>query len=221
MSSVWRKFAQRRRTARRSTAVANDLPLFASIFIHLRVLDGVERLLGHEQAPSKMSHPATSEWKSAGFRHCASLLRRWIVHSPLFVFFLQISAVFGQRLKSQSSHPTNGIEIPHSSETNESSRHHFGAGRTCCGQERMRNRRPFSASPSNLVDLVDAHCPLDRRAVQKPWNCQDNKLAGRQTRRVDVFNRNLLHVRNGPYASLADMFLNRVRHFDCVINRGC
>ena len=27
--------------------------------------------------------------------------------------------------------------------------------------------------------------------------------------------------RNGPYASLAAMFLNRVSHFDCVINRGC
>ena len=25
---------------------------------------------------------------------------------------------------------------------------------------------------------------------------------------------------NGPYASLAAMFLNRVSHFDCVINRG-
>ena len=25
----------------------------------------------------------------------------------------------------------------------------------------------------------------------------------------------------GPYASLAAMFSNRVRHFDCVINRGC
>ena len=26
---------------------------------------------------------------------------------------------------------------------------------------------------------------------------------------------------NGPYASLAAMFLIRVRHFDCVINCGC
>ena len=26
---------------------------------------------------------------------------------------------------------------------------------------------------------------------------------------------------NGPYASLAAMFSNRVRHFDYVINRGC
>ena len=33
MASAWRKFAQRRRTARRSTAVAVDLPLFARISI--------------------------------------------------------------------------------------------------------------------------------------------------------------------------------------------
>ena len=26
---------------------------------------------------------------------------------------------------------------------------------------------------------------------------------------------------SGPYASLAAMFLNRVSHFDCVINHGC
>ena len=41
-------------------------------------------------------------------------------------------------------------------------------------------------------------CPLDRRAVQKQalWNCQNNKLAGRQTRRVDVLYQNLLHARN-------------------------
>ena len=31
----------------------------------------------------------------------------------------------------------------------------------------------------------------------------------------------LSEYRNGPYASLAAMFSNRVRHFDCVINRGC
>ena len=62
------------------------LAIVASIFIHLHVL------FGHDQAPSKLSHPATSERKSSGFRHCASLLRRWIVHSP-FVYFLQIFAV--------------------------------------------------------------------------------------------------------------------------------
>ena len=38
VSSVWRKFAQRRRTARRSTAVAVDLPVFSSILIQIRAL---------------------------------------------------------------------------------------------------------------------------------------------------------------------------------------
>ena len=55
MSSAWRKFTQRRTTARRSTNVAVDLPLFARIFLQLlvRILDGVERLFGHDKAPSK------------------------------------------------------------------------------------------------------------------------------------------------------------------------
>ena len=38
VSSVWRKFSQRRRTARRSTAVAVDLPVFSIILIQLRAL---------------------------------------------------------------------------------------------------------------------------------------------------------------------------------------
>ena len=49
MSSAWRKFTQRRTTAGRSTTVAVDLPLFARIFLQLLVLDGVERLFGHER----------------------------------------------------------------------------------------------------------------------------------------------------------------------------
>ena len=53
MSSAWRKFTQRRTTARRSTTVAVNLPLFARIFLLLLVLDGVDRLFGHDQAPSK------------------------------------------------------------------------------------------------------------------------------------------------------------------------
>ena len=121
----------------------------ASSFSYV-LLDGIDRLFGHDQAPSEMSHPATSEWKSFVFLHLCFF--RWIVQSPLFVFFLHIFAVFGQRLKSQSRHPTNVVEIPRSSETDESSRHPFGACCTCCC--RKRNRRPFSASPSDSVDLV-------------------------------------------------------------------
>ena len=95
MSSAWRKFTQRRTTARRSTTVAVDLPLFARIFLQLLVLDGVERLFGHDQAPSKCLPQQQVSGKLLFFATCASLpiRRRWIVHSPLFVFFLQIFAV--------------------------------------------------------------------------------------------------------------------------------
>ena len=50
-----------------------------------------------------------------------------------------------------------------------------------------------SATSTKLGWLCHARNPLDRRAVQKPWNCQ---LAERQTRRVDVFYQNLPHERN-------------------------
>ena len=97
MSSAWRKFTQRRTTARRSTTVAVDLPLFARIFLQLLVLDGVERLFGHDQAPSKClpQQQVIMSGNLLFFATCASLPRRWIVHSPLFVFFLQIFAVSG------------------------------------------------------------------------------------------------------------------------------
>ena len=94
-SSAWRKFTQRRTTARRSTTVAVDLPLFARIFLQLLVLDGVERLFGHDQAPSKCLPQQQVSENILFFATCASLPRRWIVHSPLFVFFLQIFAVSG------------------------------------------------------------------------------------------------------------------------------
>ena len=95
MSSAWRKFTQRRTTARRSTTVAVDLPLFACTFLQLLVLDGVERLFGHDQAPSKCLPQQQVSGNLLFFATCASLPRRWIVHSPLFVYFLQIFAVSG------------------------------------------------------------------------------------------------------------------------------
>ena len=62
-------------------------------------------------------------------------------------------------------------------------------------QPKEQQKRIFSIA-IQLGWPCHARCPLDRRAVQKPWNCRDNKLAGRQTRRVDVFCQNLPHVRN-------------------------
>ena len=54
------------------------------------------------------SQAATSEWTYyfLFFAACACLPCQWIVHSPLFIYFLQVFAVFGERLKSQSRYPT-------------------------------------------------------------------------------------------------------------------
>ena len=41
--------------------------------------------------------PSALLYVSPGFRHCASFLRRWIVHSLLFVFFLQFSQFSGSK----------------------------------------------------------------------------------------------------------------------------
>ena len=64
----------------------------ASSFSYV-LLDGVDRPFGHDQAPSKMSHPATVSGKLLFFSTCASFLRRWIVQSPLFVSFLHTFSV--------------------------------------------------------------------------------------------------------------------------------
>ena len=75
MASVWRKFSQRRTTARRSTTVAVDMSLFARIFFQLLVLDGVERLVGHDQAPSKRLPQQQMRGNLLFFATCASLPR--------------------------------------------------------------------------------------------------------------------------------------------------
>ena len=75
MSSAWRKFTQHRTTARRSTTVAVDLRLFAHIFLQLLVLDGVERLFGHDQAPSKCLPQQQVSGNLLFFATCASLPR--------------------------------------------------------------------------------------------------------------------------------------------------
>ena len=79
------------------------------------VLDCVERLFGHDQAPSERLLRQQVSGNILFFATCASLPRRWTVHSPLFVFFsTNFRSFFNQRLKSQRSHP-NVVEIPPSS----------------------------------------------------------------------------------------------------------
>ena len=175
MSSAWRKFSQRRMTstARRSTTVAVDLPLFARIFLQLLVLNGVERLFGHDQAPSKCLPQQQVSGNLLFFATCASLPRRWIVHSLLFVFFLQIFAVSGSDRSRRASTQQTSMKAH--------VRHPFDACRTCCS--RKRNTRPFSASPSNSVDCVmhairsivapsQSHGTVNsRKGRQGEWTC--------------------------------------------------
>ena len=192
MSSAWRKFTQRRTTARRSTTVAVDLTLFAHIFLQLLVLDGVERLFGHDQAPSKCLPQQQVSGKLLFFATCASFprRRRWIVHSPLFVFFLQIFAV---------SAAIEVAEQPHNKRRRNSSflvnRWKLTPSFRCLSyllQPKAQQKTVFSVAVQ-LGWLCHARNPLDRHAVRKPWNYQ---LGKRQTRRVDVFYQNLPYVRN-------------------------
>ena len=94
MSSAWRTFTQRRTTARRSTTVAVDLPLLARIFLQLLVLDSVERLFGHDQAPSKCLPQQQVSGNLLFFRHLRFFAPS-MDRSFMFVVLLHIFAVSG------------------------------------------------------------------------------------------------------------------------------
>ena len=146
------------------TVVADNFPLFARIFIQLRVLDGVERLFGYDQAPSKCLIQRQMSGNLLFFATCASLPRRWIVHPPLFVFFSTKFCSFREAIEV-AEQPPNERRRNSSFQTDESSRHPFGACRHCC---RLKcNRRPFSASTSNSVDRV-THAV---RSIVPPFKC--------------------------------------------------
>ena len=143
VSSVWRKFAQRRRTARRSLAVAVDLPVFSSSFSYV-LLNGVDRLFGH--VPSKMSHPATSEWKSFVFLHLR-FFPPSIDHSVTIVcifsthFSVEVAEQPPNKRRWNSSFLVNRWKLTPS----------FRCSSTLLPP---KAQRPFSASPSNSVDVV-------------------------------------------------------------------
>ena len=151
-SRACRKLGRCQRTARRFTTVAVDFAQFARIFIQLSVLDDVDRLLRDDQAPCRRPTRQQVSGNLLFFSISASFSYRLDRSFTLVCAFVQNSAVFGQRLKSQSSHQANVVDIPRSSETDENSRDPFGACLTCCSE--LRNGRPFSASPSNSVDRV-------------------------------------------------------------------
>ena len=185
------EFTQRRTTARRSKTVAVDLPLFARIFLQLLVLDGVERLFGHDQAPSKCLPQQQVSGNLLFFATYASLPRRWIVHSPLYFFYKFWISQFRAAIEV-AEQPPNKCRRNSSFLVN---RWKLTPSFRCLLyllQPKAQQKTVFSVA-AQLGWLCHARNPLDRRAVQKPWNCQ---LAERQTRRVDVFYQNLPHVRN-------------------------
>ena len=154
MSSAWRKFTQRRTTARsyRSTTVAVDLPLFARLFLQLLVLDGIERLFEHDQAPSECL-PYSNKWVET---FCFSPLALFcpvdgsFIHHCLYIFykFSQFRAAIEVAEQPPNKRRRNSLFLVNRWKLTPS----FRCLSACCS--RKRNRRPFSASPSNSVDCV-------------------------------------------------------------------
>ena len=170
--------------------------LWASSFSYV-LLDGVDRLFGHDQAPSKMSHPATSEWKSFVFRHLRFFppsMDRSVTIVCIFSthFSVEVAEQPPNKRRWNSSFLVNRWKLTPS----------FRCLSTLL-PSKAQQKTVFSVAVQ-LGWPCHARCPLDRHAFEGPWNCQDNKLVGtwRQTRRVDVFCRNLPHARNSESRSL-------------------
>ena len=114
---------------------------------------------------------------------------RWIVQSPLFVsslhtFSVEVAEQPPNKRRWNSSFLVNRWKLMLS----------FRYLSTLL-PPKAQQKTVFSVAVQ-LGWPCHARCPLDRRVFERPWNCQDNKLVGRQTRRVDVFYRNLPHTRN-------------------------
>ena len=197
MSSALRKFTQRRRTARRSTAVAVNVPLFAHIsslsHVFLTALRGFLDMTKHPLIVS----PPKNEWISLVFATCASLPRRCIFHS-LFVFFYKFSQSSGSEWSRRAATQQTSLKF-------------------------LVPRKPMKACAIFLVlvehvateSATTGHFqrwrPAWLRVSRKPLaqsscrskalNSHDSKLAARQTQRVDVFDQNLPHVRNSKSRS--------------------
>ena len=115
VSSAWSNFTQPRTTARRSTTVAVDLRLFARIFIQLLVLDGVERLFWHDQAPSKRLLQQQVSGNLLFFATCASCpVDQPFIHRRLYFFSTNFRS-FSTSNWSRRVTTQNVVEIPPSS----------------------------------------------------------------------------------------------------------
>ena len=177
-------------TVHRSTTVAVDLPLFARIFLQLLVLDGVERLFGHDQAPPKCL-PSNKWVEIFCFRHLRfltpSMDGSFTIVCIFFTNFCSSGSYWSRRAATQQT--SSKFLVPR-----KSMKAHAILSMlvVLAAAESSTLKKVFSVAVQPGW-LCHARNPLDRRAVQKPWNCQ---LAERQTRRVDVFYQNLPHVRN-------------------------
>ena len=135
--------------------------------------------------------PATSEWKSFGFRHlrffAPSMDRSFTIVCIFFYKFSQFWAAIEVAEQPPNKRRRNSSFLVNRWKLTPSFR--------CLSylQQPKAQRETVFSVAVQLGWLCHARNPLDRRAVQKPWNCQ---LAGRQKRRVDVFYQNLPHVRN-------------------------
>ena len=191
MSSAWRKFTQRRTTARRSTSttVAVDLPLFTRIFLQLLVPDGVERLFGHDQAPSKCL--PSNKWVEIFCFSPLALLcpvdGSFIHHCLYFVKFSQFRAAIEVAEQPPNKRRNSSFLV---------NRWKLTPSFRCLSyllQPKAQQKTVFSVAVQ-----LGWLCKHAIRSIVAPfkshaWNCQ---LAERQTRRVDVFYQNLPHVRN-------------------------
>ena len=184
MLSAWRKFT-----------VAVDLPLFARIFLQLLVLDSVERLFGHDKRPLSVPPPPPSnKWvETFCFSPLALLcpVDGSFIHHCLYIFykFSQFRAAIEVAEQPPNKRRRNSSFLLNRWKLTPSFRRW-----SYLLQPKAQQKTGFSIAVQ-LGWLCHARNPLDRRAVQKPWNCQ---LAEKQTRRVDVFYmyQNLPHVRN-------------------------
>ena len=165
MSSAWRKFTQRRTTARRSTTVAVELPLFARIFLQLLVLDGVERFFGHDQAPSKclLQQQVSENFCFSPLALLCPVDGSFIHHCLYFFYkFWQFRAAIEVAEQPPNKRRRNSSFLVNRWKLTPSFR--------CLSyfmQPKVQQKTVFSVA-AQLGWLCHARNPLDRRAVQKP-----------------------------------------------------
>ena len=177
-----------RTTARRSTFVAVDLPLFARISFSYLFWTALRDFLDMPKRPLSV-FPSNKWVEMICFSPLAPLcpVDGSFIHHCLYFFykFSQFRAAIEVAEQPPNKRRRNSSFLVNRRKLTPSFR--------CLSYLVQPKAQPFFSVAVQLSWLCHARHPLDRRAVQKLWNCQ---LAERQTRRVDVFYQNLPHVRN-------------------------